>query len=142
MARKALKVVNDLDLSGNNIIDLRSVFRSDYDNGSPYLDLVVRAGNDALAGTSNLGGSLYLFSGYGANGNGDIKIFVPNGAQPGANQAPNVTSEFGLKILGDSTTTFKTNSKTISLTTTAADINLSTGNNNSVVINSTLNGVG
>jgi len=143
MARKPFKIVNDLDLSGNNLVDLKELYRSDYDVASPYMDIMLRAGNDALNGSAFVGGNVAIYSGWGT-GPGSISLFIPNAIQPSANTAAVVTSKFGLEILGTTVTTLKTNNQPINLNagtntvaiTGAATVSLTLG----VTGNTTLTG--
>ncbi len=104
MARKPFKIVNDLDLSGNRLIDVVEVYRGDYDN--PLLrNLLIRAGNDAAGGTAANGGDLTLRTGTGTVA-GALSLFIGDGV-----------SKYGLEVLGTTVTTLKTNNQPISIAT-------------------------
>jgi len=105
MARKPFKVVNDLDLSGNKLVDVREIYRSDYDAASPYLDLIIRAGND-LTNSDQVGGDLYLKSG--------------SGSSRGAIYALLGSSSYGLTILGNSAATLLTENQDVTIATGTA----------------------
>lgn len=140
MARKAFKIVNNLDLSGNYLIDVRSIFRSDYDKAIPGLNLTIRAGNDALGGTSNTGGHLNLYSGFGGSGAGNIGIFVPTGPQTVVDGEPDVSGKYGLEFLGSTAATLRTNNQDIAVYSGTGVINLIPANTSYVFVQSTLNG--
>ena len=108
MARKPFKIVNDLDLSGNRLIDVREIYRGDYDGPDPtYRDILIRAGND-LTGNNDAGGSLILRSGAGSS-RGSIKLLLGNGV-----------GEYGLSILGSSVTTLRTENQDVTINTGTA----------------------
>lgn len=140
MARKAFKIVNNLDLSGNKLIDVSTIYRSDYDKATPGLNLTIRAGNDALGGTSNTGGHLNLYSGFGASGAGKISIFVPTGPQTVADGEPDVTGKYGLEFLGSTAATLRTNNQDIAVYSGTGVIKLIPANTSYVHVQSTLNG--
>lgn len=73
------KIVSNIDLSGNKLLDVREISRSDYSENSPYLDLLIRAGSDLVAEPDVEGGKLRLESGAGFNGtsNGNLEIIHP-----------------------------------------------------------------
>jgi hypothetical protein len=140
MARKAFKIVNNLDLSGNKLIDVSTIYRSDYDKATPGLNLTIRAGNDALGGTSNTGGHLNLYSGFGASGAGKISIFVPTGPQTVVDGEPDVTGKYGLEFLGSTAATLRTNNQDIAVYSGTGAIKLIPANTSYVHVQSTLNG--
>ena len=69
------KIVTNLDLSGNEIIDVVQITRSDYSKVNPGLDLVIKAGSDAVGDADVRGGALQFYSGSGGTGqaNGNLE---------------------------------------------------------------------
>lgn len=64
MARKPFKIVNDLDLAGNKLIDVSEIYRGSYQADDADLRLLIYAGSDVPAGLPD-GGHLYLNAGVG-----------------------------------------------------------------------------
>lgn len=108
MARKPFKVVNDIDLSGNKLIDVREIYRSDYDGSDPaFRDILIRAGND-LTNNNEAGGSVVIRSGTGS-ARGDLKFLLGSGV-----------GNYGLTILGSSATTLQTENQDVTIATGTA----------------------
>lgn len=74
MARKPFKIVNNLDLSGNKLIDVSEIYRGNYDLASVNNHLTIKAGSDPAGLPDTVGGTLYLYSGKGASANGAIEL--------------------------------------------------------------------
>jgi hypothetical protein len=104
MARRPFKIVNNLDLAGNKLIDVSEIYRGDYD-APKNRNLLIRAGNDLAGGTPELGGTLTLRSGTGTS-SGNVEIYL------GATSA-------GIFLNGANTQ--------LTLSTSNADLTLSTG---------------
>jgi len=108
MARKPFKIVNDIDLSGNKLIDVIEIYRGDYTGVSAsFRTLLIHAGSDSL-NNDEPGGDLILRSGKGST-DGAIKVLLGDG-----------TAGYGLTILGTSKTTLQTNNQDIILATGTA----------------------
>lgn len=108
MARKPFKVVNDIDLSGNKLIDVREIYRSDYDGSDPaFRDILIRAGND-LTNNNEAGGSVVIRSGTGS-ARGNLKFLLGSGV-----------GNYGLTILGSSATTLQTENQDVTIATGTA----------------------
>jgi hypothetical protein len=128
MARKPFKIVNNLDLSGNQLIDVSRIYRESYNQDGLGLDLHIIAGSDsAPASLPHLtGGTLHLRSGLGGTSAlpGAVHMYVASG-----NEATTESNAYGITLAGDTAALIKTNNQ---------DITLTTGNNNAVQITSTL----
>jgi len=74
MARKPFKIVNNLDLSGNKLIDVSEIYRGNYDLAGVNNHLTIKAGSDPAGLPDTVGGTLYLYSGKGASANGAIEL--------------------------------------------------------------------
>lgn len=98
MARRPFKIVADLDLSGNSLLDVTFISRLDHET----LDraLTVQAGS----GSSVAGGDLNLFSGSGSS-SGAINLFL----------GKDKVNKYGIEILGSSATTIKTNNQDVTV---------------------------
>ncbi len=74
------KIVTNLDLSGNSLIDVTEITRENYDKVLPNLDLVIRAGSNPAGGDNVAGGSLRLYSGAKGDGtltHGSVELIHP-----------------------------------------------------------------
>lgn len=96
MTRKPIKIANNLDLSGNQLIDVSKIYRKD--SSTANLGIEIKAGSNP----SGTGGSLLLTSGEGTSSAGSISLKI---------------GEMGLVLQGDTTATISTNNKDINLTT-------------------------
>lgn len=105
MARLPFRIVVDLNLSGNKLLDVREVSRGDYE--ALNRDLLIKAGSASSAA----GGALNLFSGSGT-APGAINLFL----------GKDTVNKYGIELLGSSATTIKTNNQDISLITGSASV--------------------
>lgn len=127
MARKPFKIVNDLDLSGNKLIDVSEILRSNYELGSPELNLTLRAGSEITGGTVYPGGNLLVYAGWGSATKGSIQLLIPE------TSGTVFTNSYGLSIAGTTATTVNTNDSDITLAILNATVS------RGVKITSTLN---
>ena len=107
MARRPFRIVADIDLSGNRLLDAREISRSDYENLTR--DLTIKAGS----GVAVAGGSLNLFSGAGT-APGAINLFL----------GKDTVNKYGIELLGSSAATIKTNNQHVTIATGTASVKI------------------
>ena len=104
MTRKPFKIVNDLDLSGNVLIDVSEIYRGDHDDPLSR-DLIIRAGNDPTGAPYHDGGDLILRSGTTE----DVALL------PGELRAYIGNTAYGLLIAGTTEASITTDNQNINL---------------------------
>jgi hypothetical protein len=109
MARKPFKIVNHLDLSGNNLMDVSAIYRGSYNALSN--DLTIYAGSDPATSPDTNGGNLNLRSGAGNVANGSILIRVAGG-------------DYGVDLAGSTAATITTNNQLITLAAGTAAVKI------------------
>ena len=105
MARRPFRIVVDLDLSGNKLVDVKEISRRDYETLTR--DLTIKSGS----GVAVAGGALNLFSGAGTTP-GAINLFL----------GKDTANKHGIELLGSSAVNIRTNNQDISLYTGTAAV--------------------